>query len=722
MFWRACLCIAFVLFGAVLFSITASWVRKTWSSKIRFYLLALGVYLFVFILLLPYYWNEKIPEISKIILSLHSAAQAFTFDISALDIAEGIAAEGNGGAFFAWYTRILSVAVMICPIFTIGFFLSFIRDFRSYVRLGFHFRKKAIIFSELNEMSLSVAETASENRKVLIIFADAYVNEDGNAELIEQAKKLHAVLFRKDVTHLPLRKMACRNKCGKKKTVPRRHARELLFILLSSDQSKALSQGLELESKYRSRPNATATVYSASSAAGIVIDSKANPAASLSKSFIDSVNANPELLWDSEAWKQNAIDHSAGFYLRRFDPIRQFVQNTLTNDTLLDAIKTAAEKDHVVSLTIIGYGEIGSVIIKNAVWMYQRIGSRVEINVFDKRGKKETEDIFRQECPELCEEHGVDGDAAYSIRFFTEKDVFSTAFSELFAGDDDTAARLRKTQVVFTTLGDDDKNIAAALRVRVMYDQMLSLTGEDYKNHDSRTFSPMIFSVVYDEGKYGNLQGNAAEQPNLPWGSLKSCKGENYYISFIGNLSSIYSIDALREYDAWERDAVIVHIDWMQIAHLIKRRFHSDKSKSFKERILKMYRAKYLNEHSNDQELESIVKRDIDDLCFEELYRTGSDELVDNWADVLSREFRNYYHYEYFRSSSIAKFLYNKQLSVFHEKAHMTESDRRKQEHMRWNAFMRSFGYCKGVKFYRGRMHHDIVPFDDLRPIEQLKD
>jgi len=97
------------------------------------------------------------------------------------------------------------------------------------------------------------------------------------------------------------------------------------------------------------------------------------------------------------------------------------------------------------------------------------------------------------------------------------------------------------------------------------------------------------------------------------------------------------------------------------------------------------------------------------------------------WGDEQS-----FWQYEYNYRSSIASAMHKKLKLVLgipgadkpiEERTEEEKRALRVIEHRRWNAYMRSEGYCYGEKRDNlAKIHHCLVPFDDLPEKEQLKD
>ena len=804
MIWSICFVLAGVIFVASIACAFISWITQNWSSRTRFYLLSVGAFLVTFVLLIPYFLEEEIPEISKILMALHSAAQAFTFDISALEFVKDITSHEPSGLFFEWYGRSLSIIIMICPLFTLGFVLSLFKNFWPMVRFSFRFRKPAYIFSNLNNMTLAFANSIAEEKRGLIVFANAYAKEETEPELLEDAKSIHAICFSKSVDHLPVRK------------AKHNWARKVMFLMIGEDGSVELSQALELSKKYCERPNTRVFLYSSSSIAGKVIDSARSSSPSLSSALVNQIVVNYDCIWDPKIWEENNSDQYSGFFMRRIDPIKTLAQETLSEDSLVEYLKNTAN-NNTISIMIVGLGSLGKQLLKTAAWLYQINDYSVEINAFDQRSDMEIRQILEQECPELLDKTigSREGDASYDIEIYSELDCFSSSFGNVIRTGS-FAERLQRTQAIFVTLGDDDQNIEAAVQLRVLFDQIaFERWGE--KQPDS----PQIYSVVYDDEKLANLNLHATKKEveapserrsgkktkptkgvssslaqtgaHVRPSGIRTHKEDPYGIHFVGNLSAQYNINMLETIIRRQREAMSRHLSWMVVNHYVKEAFEDGKHPKFRAKLIELYKeidkqeseisiydpfeierkpiseaepnieqfnkikeCAKKNKNSIDCEKSCIIKggflfgavaqdKQVDENAVVILVNEDStlepklfgDYRKEAIAGLIWKGVHSYYAYEYFRDSSCATSLHKEKiapkfgmplenlgdrkirLTAITDEAH----ERRITEHKRWNAYMRSIGYRFGKKrLDRGLLHYDLVPFNELDPVERFKD
>lgn len=699
MIWKVCFTVALILCAAALAAVILSWKPGHASPKVRLWIAMAGAFAVTFTLLLPYFWAQKLPAMNRIIMDLHATAQAFTLDIPIGEILKEITPSHpvHGCA--------VAVSSVLCPLFTVGFLLSLVRNVWSVLRLAFSFGRHAYVFSELNEMSLAFAQGVVKEKKGLAVFAGVTVDTD--PALTAQAERLRAICFSGSVANLPIR---------------RHSKRGVHFLLMEEDESSALSASLALTKRYRKRENTQVVLYSSSETAGNVIDSVENVSPSLGSKLTKDIKDNFDIIWDAKTWTKNsALERTDGFYLRRVDPIRDLARNTLLDKDLILHLKEQSAASKTISLMIVGGGHLGRDLMKTAVWLYQVVDYKVEINLFDKRSEAEVLDQLKLECPELFDEKRGNGagDANYEINVFCGADCFSASFDKRLSPQ-----ALQRTQAVFVSLGDDDQNVRAAIRLRELFDRAHGKCTEEGKEA-----LPWIYAVVYNDAKLECLESqepaaeNGEKTQTEKHSRLQNHKEENYEIRLIGSLSSRFCPHALETCEKTEREALARHFSWMVANHFVNEAFQNDGE--FRQQLASRYLARGIK-----------VPRSIYDpfaACFEN--PAGKPKPIE---DFISAEVRKYYAYEYYRDSSIAAHLHrNIFLQTFNgtkpedgeaRKKRLTSFDKdvcksRLNEHIRWNAYMRSIGFRHGdERFDRGRMHNDLVPFDELVPAEQFKD
>ena len=93
------------------------------------------------------------------------------------------------------------------------------------------------------------------------------------------------------------------------------------------------------------------------------------------------------------------------------------------------------------------------------------------------------------------------------IKFFKNIDCYTSEFSLLFDEkvNPECADRFKRTKLAFVSLGNDDKNIEISIKLRTMFDRLLSVSKKqqeamaqgEYTGNDM----PIIQAVVFDDKK-----------------------------------------------------------------------------------------------------------------------------------------------------------------------------------------------------------------------------
>ena len=176
-------------------SITFRKKKKRWLIK-PFYAIAIGVFVASTIIFLPIY-RLDFNVVQTIILSLHNAIRLFIVDGEFTVISE-ITAQ------FPYVFRIIydftaGLLFLAAPMLTLGVVASFFKaawSYLFYVVCGF--KRDAYIFSQLNERSITLAQSLKRNdKRRMIIFTDVFEeNKESTYELIERAKNIGALCFK----------------------------------------------------------------------------------------------------------------------------------------------------------------------------------------------------------------------------------------------------------------------------------------------------------------------------------------------------------------------------------------------------------------------------------------------------------------------------------------------------------------------------------------------
>ncbi len=642
----------------------------------------------------------------------HSTLRAFILDCDFSSMLESVAHLPERLAFC--YSIAMSAVYVAAPVLTFAnvlvLFKNVINEFRANWVVLF---RPVYIMSELNERSVAVASSINEkhkkNRKWYLflfwgitrpffVFTDVFGKaEESHYELVLEARKFRGVLVKKDISRINLK-----NKF-----------RRVEVFLIGDNESENVTQAIHLTNKYKNKSNFAIFVYASSEGSGHIIDSLEKGTKLVSKKILKQISKDPCGILNGDydsLFEKNGIGTRDTFYIKRIDPIEMLVTDMLSHEErgLASKIMEKSAVTGVISLTIVGMGLYGKQILKTAVWFFQKLGYKLEINVFDDTARSFEE--IGQECPEFLSVNPSDriGDACYDIKFFSGINCFSSAFDECFEGE--YKERLKRTQAVFVTLGNDDMNIEASIMIRKLFDRVKGInknTFKQAKKNASLTEDPIIYSVVYDDKKSEMLE-SASEN------KFRNYKDEDYKICFVGKLSDQYSYATIERIIDIENRAIAYHLEWARLEAKLREFYNSDEAfKNFYEKNggKNEWNDGYFYYSKTDEEGNEVPDYD------------GKAK-----PDVIRDEILKFFKFEYFRHSSMAKALHKKVMNPKPE-GHSLICDCKEcdtcriSEHMRWNAYMRSVGYINGsVRADRAKVHTDIVLWDELFISEKYKD
>ena len=157
--------------------------------------------------------------------------------------------------------------------------------------------------------------------------------------------------------------------------------------------------------------------------------------------------------------------------------------------------------------------------------------------------------------------------------------------------------------------------------------------------------------------------------------------------------------------------------------------YQSSKARLVKDRPLVDYRGNDAQIHFIG-DLEDTYSYDV--IVSSELERLARERHL-KWAtkENLHEETVRFYRFEYFYRSSVASVIRRRIRSLVgvpgidKEPGERTDEERRaiqRMEHAGWNAYMRTEGFCLGKRDDLAKLHHDLIPFDQLPLKEQIKD
>ena len=506
-----------------------------------FYCFAAGVFLALTIILFPvscqsYEEGFNFWGIRALFLSIHTAMRCFILD-GELDMMNA-ATERLPEAFRLWYTFYGAVLFVMAPVMTVGFILSFFRNFTAKMRIAWQSRKPVFYFSELNRTALTLAEDVREkNPDALIVFADVYP-EDGedSYEMRKEAERIRAFCVRDDIEDL----------------ISAKNDRQVEYFLIGENQSENISQAVTIAEASMKLFNKKIFVFSDSEEDG---------------SILESVDWTPQIglaRKEAEKTKRSEVEFNKQIMkLRQVNVQKQLAWSIVAGKDLFECIRKDENGENVLSALIIGFGRYGMEFFRTLLWFGQMAGCRLEINIVDISDgsdpeKPDAESLISWKMPGvlLHNDERVAGEDFYSVRIFTGINAGSGAFRKMFLNadgtpnDDETGRRLRRSTWILTSMGDDNANIGQALAMRRIFDQLYDVNTASGKTE--RDELPRILAIVMDDEKAAKLNGETG---------LINYKEIPYNIRAIGNLSERYSYDAVYPKQT-EDDAFRYHVEW----------------------------------------------------------------------------------------------------------------------------------------------------------------
>ena len=489
MVFQICFALAVAVLGLMIaFTFFLFVSKKRIKYPIAFYILLtfLGGTLIFF----PIYWDtfsdETLRIIKSIFVSAHTAVVLFTLNAGfdyILDVGDNLAA--IGATFKSFYNFVAAIFYILAPIMTAGFVLSFLKSFKSLIRFKLSAKKEVFIFSELNKRTANLAISIKEAKcRAVIVFCDvSEKTKEDNNDLIENLLDVNAIMFKKDITALNLKHHSKDPKKG------------VHFFIISEDEEKNLIQYNALLKAHSEMENGKIYLFSRSSQGDL--------------SFNQFTNKKIKC--------------------RKYDSDFLIIYNYLY-ERGVNLFKTAREVDgkkKQISIAIIGFGLNGKMLTKALAWFCQMDGYELEINVYDADEKAESR--FAASAPELLNkdfEHPTNPEEAqYIINIHGGVEVGTKEFIDeinLVAG---------RTTFVFTCLGDDERNLDAAMKLRMILER-----------HQNK--APIV-SVVYNNDK-----DYIKDATNF--------KGQSYGIECIGSYEHTYSYEFVIN-SQLEKAAIGVH-------------------------------------------------------------------------------------------------------------------------------------------------------------------
>lgn len=317
------------------------------------------------------------------------------------------------------YVFMILTVQLAAPLLSVSFLLSLFKNISAYARYYFSFWKDTFVFSNLNERSLILAEDVKKSFSgSRIVFADAYSPQKNVTELLESAKALDAILFKKDVTSIGFGAMRKKSK--------------LCFFAMDDRDMANVENGTVLIKKFGHRPETDLYVFSSCIEGELIL----------------------------------AGEEKGKMKVRRVNEKRLVVSRILVSEgtSIFDSARPVSDTEKQISAVIVGMGTYGTDLIKSLAWYCQMDGYRLKINGFDRDPLAEQK--LCALCPELMSEeyNGVyiPGEASYYIKIHSGCDADTKSFA-------DKLAEIGDATFVAVSLGSDEKNIEVAAKLRMLF-------------------------------------------------------------------------------------------------------------------------------------------------------------------------------------------------------------------------------------------------------------
>ncbi len=403
-------------------------------------------------LFLPVYYTEYLagePIVTRIIktvfLSLTETMKMFLGDADFDIINSALYREGVGlGVLADIFSAYASAVFILGPLTTLGFVLSFFKSLSSYVTYLFSLKREIYYISEISEKSLALAENVRrKHRRALIVFFEVVGEEsERHLELIDRARMLGALTFKKDITEIGLKPLSGR--------IKRR------FYFLGENEEENIKEALTLVNH-----TVKSRIYNTP----------------LTEFYVFATSRESEALLDAA--------NNGRMKLRRINESRSVAYRTILESRIYERAHITADGIKRVNAVIVGLGKSGGELLRALLWTSQLPRYELTVNIFDQR--ENVKDELVAECPELFKNNGkrIEGEAYYKINIHAGVDVRSAAFSEKLS-------RLGRVTAIFNSLGNDTDNIEAALFESAYYHR---------RGADDKREAPLIFALVYSDAR-----------------------------------------------------------------------------------------------------------------------------------------------------------------------------------------------------------------------------
>ena len=425
--WTLCFTLSItVLFAAALFSFCVNKGKFTQKGKFNlFNSLFVGMFLSLFIIFLPIHASVSADDVfgrfKTVLLSVFNSMQVFGMGCEFGVVSDSM--EYCPDYLDRMYQTWVSFQLMITPFFTFGVVLSLFKNISANMKYLFSYFDDVYVFSELNEKSLALAsDIKTKHPKATMVFTDVFEdNEEKSYELVEYAKDIEAILFKKDILVVNFKRHSSK--------------KDIFFFTIGENETENLNQTLKLIENYRDSNNIH--LYA----------------------FTKKIESEGLLA---------TIDRG-NIKVRRINEVKSLINRVLydNGDILFDSAKETDSGEKNISAVVVGMGHHGTEMVKALSWFCQMDGYDLQINAFDKDPL--AEEKFTVLAPELMSKKDREkenpGDDQYKIDIHSDINVDTITFANKIS-------EIKDTTYVLVALGNDDVNISTAINLRMYYERM----------------------------------------------------------------------------------------------------------------------------------------------------------------------------------------------------------------------------------------------------------
>lgn len=196
--------VVFLVLGVVILAISAVFAyKRRYDTKKCIAAFTLGILFATFFMIMPTEWVKegKVVENPTLYSILASLLYSFKALTGRQDIAQ-LETVALSGTLKTVYIYISYIIFTLAPVSASGLILTFIGDTGEKLRYFFSFSKKYYVFSEINQNSLALAKGIKDNfKRKTIIFCNTKSTKD---DLLAEAKKLGAITLHKSCKNFKL--------------------------------------------------------------------------------------------------------------------------------------------------------------------------------------------------------------------------------------------------------------------------------------------------------------------------------------------------------------------------------------------------------------------------------------------------------------------------------------------------------------------------------------